>query len=152
MHANKVAHRDVKPQNVIVTPDGDAKLVDFNISKRFITRSADVLSTRRAKFDQKFFTQICSPCFAAPEVASTNCYSESVDIWGLGIIFLAMNCGMSIFERDDYNTLVKSRVSELIENSGVQLSDGCKHIQELVLSQDPDARPTAAELKSLLSK
>ena len=41
LHTNKIAHRDLKPQNVIMTNDGQIKIIDFNISKRFITRSSE---------------------------------------------------------------------------------------------------------------
>ena len=39
LHSNKIAHRDLKPQNIIVTIDSKVKVIDFNISKRFVDRS-----------------------------------------------------------------------------------------------------------------
>ena len=41
LHSNKIAHRDLKPQNIIVTQDNKVKVIDFNISKRFVDRSFD---------------------------------------------------------------------------------------------------------------
>ena len=41
LHSNKIAHRDLKPQNVIVTNDGHVKIIDFNISKKFVIRSTE---------------------------------------------------------------------------------------------------------------
>ena len=41
LHSNKIAHRDLKPQNIIVTKDRNIKVIDFNISKQFIDRSFD---------------------------------------------------------------------------------------------------------------
>ena len=41
LHSNKIAHRDLKPQNVIVTNDGQVKIIDFNISKKFVIRSTE---------------------------------------------------------------------------------------------------------------
>ena len=41
LHSNKIAHRDLKPQNIIVTQDSKVKVIDFNISKRFVDRSFD---------------------------------------------------------------------------------------------------------------
>lgn len=41
LHSNKIAHRDLKPQNIIVTRDCKVKIIDFNISKKFIDRSFD---------------------------------------------------------------------------------------------------------------
>ena len=39
LHSSKIAHRDLKPQNIIVTQDNKVKIIDFNISKHFIIRS-----------------------------------------------------------------------------------------------------------------
>ena len=41
LHSNKIAHRDLKPQNIIVTQDNKVKVIDFNISKWFVDRSFD---------------------------------------------------------------------------------------------------------------
>ena len=41
LHFHKIAHRDLKPQNVIITHDDQVKIIDFNVSKKFVARSSE---------------------------------------------------------------------------------------------------------------
>jgi serine/threonine protein kinase len=91
LHKLGIAHRDIKPQNILINGKFEVKLIDFNISKK----GKD--SENSSKFTKRFMTQVSSPLFAAPEIYSPDCYSESVDIWGLGIVFITMIFGMKIF-------------------------------------------------------
>ena len=80
LHDRKICHRDVKPQNIIVTPENKLKLIDFNISKVWEEREgAD-------EFRSRFITQVSTPLYAAPEIYSKKGYGEAIDIWGIGII------------------------------------------------------------------
>jgi serine/threonine protein kinase len=71
LHNLGIAHRDIKPHNILVTDDNRVKLVDFGISARFTTKIADE-EMKCTKFKGKFFTQVCSPLYAAPEVKSSE--------------------------------------------------------------------------------
>lgn len=75
LHENKVMHRDVKPQNIIVTQDGTVKLIDFNSAKNF--GNPDVLMTKQAT----------TLWYASPEqLFSSQKYNESTDIWSIGCL------------------------------------------------------------------
>lgn len=73
----------------MVSKDNKVKLIDFGIAKKF-TNSFDKDEQPSFRFTAKFITQISSPLYAAPEIISDECYDESVDIWGIGVIWLIL--------------------------------------------------------------
>jgi eukaryotic-like serine/threonine-protein kinase len=78
IHAAGILHRDVKPANVIVEPDGTAKLIDFGIAlpqdATALTRTGLVLGTER---------------YAAPEVMEGQLASERSDLYSAGVVLRA---------------------------------------------------------------
>jgi serine/threonine protein kinase len=56
LHNNLVVHRDIKPQNILLTKDMELKIIDFNVSKR-IKHPGDQLMTKTG-----------TPAFKAPEL------------------------------------------------------------------------------------
>ncbi|OHT15045.1 CAMK family protein kinase [Tritrichomonas foetus] len=74
----KVAHRDLKLENILITYQRNIKLIDFG----FAHVNVNVLKT-----------QCASIPYAAPEIFKGEEYTESVDIWSLGVILYAMLTG-----------------------------------------------------------
>lgn len=72
-HEVGITHRDVKPGNILVSPDGRVKLADFGISRR----AEDSALTRTG-------LMVGSPSYIAPEVARGRAATSAADIWGLG--------------------------------------------------------------------
>jgi serine/threonine protein kinase len=72
-HAKKVFHRDVKPANIIRTPEGSARLVDFGIARiggmRTLTPKSKIIGT---------------PEYMAPELFEGQAGSQRTDLWALG--------------------------------------------------------------------
>ena len=71
LHQNRIIHRDIKPQNIIVTPQNRAMLVDFGIAKRMVTGRPTQTGARAA-----------TPGFSAPEQYAGGT-SERSDIYSL---------------------------------------------------------------------
>ena len=141
LHDKGICHRDIKPQNIIITKTGAMKLIDFNISKSYIKED----KVYSSKFYSKFFTQISSPLFAAPEIKSLDWYNESIDIWGIGVAYFCMRLGLEKFQNFD----TKSWYDIYIQES--ELNDWEKFIISSCLSTDPETRPSIYELVEKLA-
>ncbi|CAK90075.1 unnamed protein product (macronuclear) [Paramecium tetraurelia] len=82
LHEKKIIHRDIKPANILIK-DGIYKLADFGFAL-----IEDQIESVIKRFN------VGTPMYMAPEISQTNQYSDSSDIWALGIMLYEMlfNC------------------------------------------------------------
>lgn len=83
-HQNGVVHRDLKPQNIIISEDGIPKIMDFGIA---------MLVEENAKSEQLVGT----PRYMAPEYVRQKLVSPSIDVFALGAIFYELLTGNPAF-------------------------------------------------------
>jgi len=85
IHSKRICHRDLTPNNVLLSSKGEVKMADFG--------SAKVLD-----IDHTSMSYICSRYYRAPELlmGSTN-YTSKIDIWSAGCILAEMLMGKPIF-------------------------------------------------------
>ncbi|MCS6896293.1 MAG: serine/threonine protein kinase [Bacteroidia bacterium] len=76
LHAQRVIHRDVKPSNILVRPDGTGKLIDFGIAKAL---DEDFKLTRTG-------TQIGTALYMAPEQIKGEAVSPQTDLYAIGLV------------------------------------------------------------------
>ncbi len=76
-HRNLVVHRDIKPANILVTSDGEPKLLDFGLARSFEADSSNTQTAIRA------FT----PAYASPEQILGQNLTTATDVYSLGVVF-----------------------------------------------------------------
>ena len=90
-HDAGIVHCDVKPGNILLAPDGDAKLADFGIAKRFNDIEESVTHTR---------TTIGTPGYLTPEQATGSALSPATDVYAVGTVLFEMLTGRTAFLGD----------------------------------------------------
>ena len=86
-HANLVVHRDLKPANILVTADGQVRLLDFGIAKLIAEGHAD--DSALTQLAGRVFT----PDYASPEQILGDSVTTSSDIYALGVVLYELLCG-----------------------------------------------------------
>ncbi len=83
-HRNLVVHRDLKPGNILVTPEGDPKLLDFGIAKLLSDQPADGEHTLGFTYDP--VVRALTPAYASPEQIRGEPVSTATDVFSLGVV------------------------------------------------------------------
>lgn len=91
---NKILHRDLKPQNILLSSNYDIKITDFGFATYYNNNS--IINT------------LCgSPMYMAPEIITRNGYDYKSDLWSVGIIMYEMIHGYTPFNVQNFIDLIK---------------------------------------------
>ena len=96
-HAQRIIHRDIKSNNVLVTPDWHAKILDFGLARRIESRDAGKPSSSGLSFGIGGQLAGTLP-YMAPEILHGEVASMQSDLWALGILLYEMLTGKLPFE------------------------------------------------------
>ena len=137
-HRAKIIHGDVKPANILVTPEGQVKLGDFGIShiSTQISGSGDLLGT---------------PAYLSPEQILGNLQDTRSDLFSLGIVLYQMATGIRPFDGDSLGAVCAQIISGTPppppSHHNPSLPLAFDHLVMRCLSKNPaDRYPTAEAL------
>lgn len=134
-HEMGVVHRDVKPENILLTATGSVKLADFGLAVR-VTKG------------QRLYGVAGSPAYVAPEVLLGH-YTEKVDVWGAGVLLHALLVGALPFQGSSLEAVFESiKKTELDFRHGMweSISESARDLVSKMLTRDVDTRLTADQV------
>ena len=135
-HQAGIVHRDVKPENVLITDDGRVKVVDFGLARA----SAAVGNTRAGMI-------IGSVAYIAPEQVTGAASDERSDVYAAGIVLFEMLTGRQPFTGDTPLAVAYGHVNSdvpLVSSLVGGLPQGVDQLVRAATSRDPQLRPTNA--------
>ncbi|KAK2001254.1 Pkinase-domain-containing protein [Colletotrichum falcatum] len=134
-HRNSIVHRDLKIENILISKNGDIKIIDFGLSNLFAPRG-------------HLKTFCGSLYFAAPELLQARAYTgPEVDVWSFGIVLYVLVCGKVPFD-DQSMPALHAKIKKGLVDYPSWLSSECKHLLSRMLVTDPKQRATMQEVMS----
>jgi eukaryotic-like serine/threonine-protein kinase len=138
-HARKLVHRDVKPQNVLIDPDGRAKVTDFGIARSLeqkgMTATGRVLGTTD---------------YVSPEQAMGEDVDERSDVYSLGVVLYEMLTGDVPFSAETQVGVAMKHVNEPLPDVQVkrpEVSASLAAVVDRSTTKDPrDRYPSVAHM------
>jgi eukaryotic-like serine/threonine-protein kinase len=138
-HARKLVHRDVKPQNVLIDPDGRAKVTDFGIARSLeqkgMTATGRVLGTTD---------------YVSPEQAMGEDVDERSDVYSLGVVLYEMLTGDVPFRAETQVGVAMKHVNEPmpdVQARRPEVSAAVASVVDRATTKDPrDRYGTVAEM------
>ena len=138
IHQAGIAHRDIKPQNVLLLKNDD------NVSIRI----ADFGYARRVHTPESLTHRVGTPSYVAPEILKNLPHDQRVDLWSLGVVVFVLLVGYPPFLENDQTALFrKIRKGEWVfyKEDWKLVSQEAKEFVQGLLVVDPNERWTIEE-------
>ena len=136
VHSRSVLHRDVKPQNMLLSESGDLKLADFGLA-------LDVRGERRPQ------SAVGTPAFLAPEMWGGGKPTLFADVYSLGISLFALLTGRLPFVATRTEQLLRAH-REIEPQLPNEIPSSVRDLVRAMLAKRPEARPSSSGLAAAL--
>ncbi|MEJ3405184.1 protein kinase [Rathayibacter sp. YIM 133350] len=132
-HAAGLVHRDIKPGNLLITPDGRVKITDFGIARIAdqvpLTATGQVMGTVQ---------------YLSPEQASGHPASPTTDIYSLGIVAYECLAGRRPFTGESQVAIAMAQINETPPDLPVTVSEPVRNLVFACIAKNPADRPASA--------
>jgi len=131
-HENGIVHRDVKPQNIMVTEKGEVKVMDFGIARFAMSQSRTIDGNA-----------IGSVHYISPEQALGGAVDQRTDIYSVGVILFEMLSGRLPFDGESPISVALQQVEQnpkALRSLNPNVPVGLEQITLHAMAKDPDCR------------
>ncbi|VAH41892.1 unnamed protein product [Triticum turgidum subsp. durum] len=127
LHSNRIIHRDMKPQNILIGKGSIVKLCDFGFARAM---SANTVVLRSIKG---------TPLYMAPELVREQPYNHTADLWSLGVILYELFVGQPPFYTNSVYALIRHIVKDPVKYPD-NMSANFKSFLKGLLNKLPQSR------------
>jgi serine/threonine-protein kinase len=132
-HARGLVHRDIKPGNLLITPDGKVKITDFGIARVGdqvpLTKTGQVMGTVQ---------------YLAPEQATGKASTPATDLYSLGVVAYEALCGKRPFTGENQMAIAMAHINEMPPALPESIDPRVQNLVLSCLAKKPTQRPESA--------
>ena len=136
-HEKNIIHRDIKPQNIMISTDGKVKVTDFGIARAASTATSTISSD-----------VIGSVHYSSPEQVRNGYVSDRSDIYSLGIVMYEMVTGQVPFDGESTVSVAIKHLQEEVPTPAAIAQDLPVSLEKIILKctqKSPDRRYSSME-------
>jgi len=142
LHSEGAVHRDVKPANVLLDEQGQARLADFGLMRLVCDEASRLTHTGQL---------LGTPAFMAPEQARGEPVGPPCDVWGLGMLLYTLLRGRPAWSGGEAEIMAQARAGR-VEPMPAAVPLELREICAKALEAEPGQRPAAAEVEVALDE